>query len=55
MEESGFGGRAAAPVVRNVLESIAEGSVPVVEPLADDGFLVAAIDRETDRETAGAR
>ena len=46
MEESGFGGRAAAPVVRNVLESIAVGSVPAAEPLADDGFLLAAIDRE---------
>ena len=51
MEESGFGGRAAAPVVRNVLESIAVGSVPSAEPLADDGFLVAAIGREV----AGAR
>lgn len=49
MEEAGFGGRAAAPVVRNVLESIAAGSVPVAEPLADDGFLVAAVDRESAR------
>lgn len=49
MEEAGFGGRAAAPVVRNVLESIAVGSVPVAEPLADDGFLVAVIDREAAR------
>ena len=46
MEESGFGGQAAAPVVRNVLESIADESVPVAEPLADDGFLVAAIGRD---------
>ena len=51
MEESGFGGRAAAPVVRNVLQSIAVGSVPSAETLADDGFLVAAIGREV----AGAR
>lgn len=43
MEEAGFGGRAAAPVVRQVFEVLATDSVAPVETLPDENFLVAAI------------
>jgi hypothetical protein len=33
LEESGFGGVAAAPLVRRVLEPLASGVLPVVQPV----------------------
>lgn len=38
LEESGFGGVAAAPLVRRVLEPLATGQLPTVSPTTDNPF-----------------
>ncbi len=43
LEEAGFGGQAAAPVVRQVFQALATNSVPQAETLPDEDFIASAI------------